>query len=75
MKANASFLIPIKSITVNIEEGLTKGIPVYLIIFIFSLIFQVALAWDAVEYQPLIQQREKTHDLFIFRSIIRTPSK
>lgn len=28
--------------------GLLKGIPVYLMIFIFSLIFQVALAWDAV---------------------------
>jgi hypothetical protein len=30
------------------QEGLTKGIPVYLMIFIFSQVFQVALAWDAV---------------------------
>ncbi|KAL7317687.1 hypothetical protein PS15m_004009 [Mucor circinelloides] len=44
-----------QSITVNIEEGLTKGIPVYLIIFIFSLIFQVALAWDAVYNKNTIQ--------------------
>lgn len=32
------------------QDGLTKGIPVYLSIFIFSLIFQVALAWDAVSH-------------------------
>ncbi|KAG2209728.1 hypothetical protein INT47_001876 [Mucor saturninus] len=35
--------------------GLLKGIPVYLIIFIFSLIFQVALAWDAVHKKNTIQ--------------------
>ncbi|KAI8072177.1 uncharacterized protein B0P05DRAFT_494327 [Gilbertella persicaria] len=40
---------------VNIEEGLTKGIPVYLVIFIFSLVFQVALAWDAVRHKNTIQ--------------------
>ncbi|KAL0139852.1 hypothetical protein V8B55DRAFT_1501959 [Mucor lusitanicus] len=44
-----------QSITINIEEGLTKGIPVYLIIFIFSLVFQVALAWDAVHNKNTIQ--------------------
>jgi len=51
----------IEAVVVIILEAVlfAKGIPVYLIIFIFSLIFQVALAWDAVEYQPLIQQREK----------------
>ncbi|KAI8979801.1 hypothetical protein BDF20DRAFT_906240 [Mycotypha africana] len=40
---------------VNIEEGLTKGIPVYLVIFIISLVFQVALAWDAVYNKNTIQ--------------------
>ncbi|KAG2215616.1 hypothetical protein INT46_006220 [Mucor plumbeus] len=44
-----------QSITTNIQEGLTKGIPVYLIIFIFSLVFQVALAWDAVYNKNTIQ--------------------
>lgn len=37
------------------QDGLTKGIPVYLSIFIFSLIFQVALAWDAVHNKNTIQ--------------------
>lgn len=32
----------------SIQLGLTKGIPVYLFIFIFSMVFQVVLAWDAV---------------------------
>lgn len=40
----AYFSVPVE----NAKEGLTKGIPVYLIIFIFSLVFQVALATDAV---------------------------
>ncbi|KAI8641854.1 hypothetical protein BD408DRAFT_388215 [Parasitella parasitica] len=44
-----------QSITTDIQEGLTKGIPVYLIIFIFSLVFQVALAWDAVHNRNTIQ--------------------
>ncbi|EIE87872.1 hypothetical protein RO3G_12583 [Rhizopus delemar RA 99-880] len=37
------------------DEGLQKGIPVYLSIFIFSLVFQVALAWDAVHNKNTIQ--------------------
>lgn len=32
------------------DVGLQKGIPVYLSIFIFSLVFQVGLAWDAVRH-------------------------
>lgn len=39
-----------KSMPPTAQDGLTKGIPVYLSIFIFSLIFQVALAWDAVSH-------------------------
>lgn len=37
------------------DVGLQKGIPVYLSIFIFSLVFQVGLAWDAVRNKNMIQ--------------------
>ncbi|CAO3704086.1 unnamed protein product [Rhizopus stolonifer] len=37
------------------NEGLQKGVPVYLSIFIFSLVFQVGLAWDAVRNKNTIQ--------------------
>ncbi|GAA5814263.1 hypothetical protein MFLAVUS_007757 [Mucor flavus] len=44
-----------KQNVVTSSEGLTKGIPVYLMIFIFSMVFQVALAWDAVRNKNTIQ--------------------
>ncbi|KAI8375725.1 hypothetical protein EDC96DRAFT_605201 [Choanephora cucurbitarum] len=44
-----------REVHVDIYQGLTKGIPVYLVIFIFSLVFQVALAWDAVRNRNTIQ--------------------
>ncbi|KAI8365997.1 uncharacterized protein BYT42DRAFT_588504 [Radiomyces spectabilis] len=37
------------------KKELGTGIPVYLIIFILSQVFQVALAWDAVRAQNTIQ--------------------
>ncbi|KAI9259386.1 hypothetical protein BY458DRAFT_517232 [Sporodiniella umbellata] len=37
------------------NEGLQKGVPVYLSIFIISLVFQVGLAWDAVHNKNTIQ--------------------
>ncbi|KAI7872721.1 hypothetical protein BDF14DRAFT_1976411 [Spinellus fusiger] len=37
------------------ERNLGIPIPVYLIIFIFSQVFQVALAWDAIRAQNTIQ--------------------
>ncbi|KAI9486234.1 MAG: hypothetical protein EXX96DRAFT_548219 [Benjaminiella poitrasii] len=37
------------------ENNLGLGIPVYLMIFIFSQVFQVFLAWDAVRAQNTIQ--------------------
>ncbi|KAI8636448.1 hypothetical protein BD408DRAFT_426111 [Parasitella parasitica] len=37
------------------EKNLGLGIPVYLMIFIFSQIFQVLIAWDAVRAQNTIQ--------------------
>lgn len=32
----------------SLTESPAKGIPVYLIIFVFSQLFQVILCWDAV---------------------------
>jgi hypothetical protein len=32
----------------DIENTRAKGIPVYLLIFVFSQVFQVVLCWDAV---------------------------
>ncbi|KAI9471896.1 MAG: hypothetical protein EXX96DRAFT_622086 [Benjaminiella poitrasii] len=40
---------------IDIWDGLTKGIPVYLMLFIFSQVFQVALACDAVYNKNTIQ--------------------
>ncbi|KAI7888484.1 uncharacterized protein EV154DRAFT_517588 [Mucor mucedo] len=37
------------------KNNLGQGIPVYLMIFIFSQVFQVFLAWDAVRAQNTIQ--------------------
>jgi hypothetical protein len=37
------------------KGGLGKGIPIYLIIFVFSQIFQIILAYDAVRAQNTIQ--------------------
>ncbi|KAI8989250.1 hypothetical protein BDB01DRAFT_718739, partial [Pilobolus umbonatus] len=39
----------------KMTDGLSKGIPVYLIIFILSLLFQVGLVWDAVRQKNTIQ--------------------
>lgn len=37
------------------KVGLGKGIPIYLIIFVFSQVFQIILAYDAVRAQNTIQ--------------------
>jgi hypothetical protein len=56
------------------DEGLQKGIPVYLSIFIFSLVFQVALAWDAVRnYHSCVFHCPNS--IFIFRYTIKTQYK
>ncbi|KAI7907070.1 uncharacterized protein BX663DRAFT_528897 [Cokeromyces recurvatus] len=46
-----------QSVSPNIDiwDGLTKGIPIYLMLFIFSQVFQVALVWDAVYNKNTIQ--------------------
>ncbi|OBZ83743.1 hypothetical protein A0J61_08206 [Choanephora cucurbitarum] len=43
------------SVTEFSEDNLGLGIPVYLMIFIFSQVFQVLIAWDAVRAQNTIQ--------------------
>ncbi|KND01770.1 uncharacterized protein SPPG_03562 [Spizellomyces punctatus DAOM BR117] len=40
---------------VNGREGPTRGIPVYLIIFIIGQLFQIYLCWDAVLHKNTIQ--------------------
>ncbi|KAL1918349.1 uncharacterized protein VTP21DRAFT_3009 [Calcarisporiella thermophila] len=40
---------------INLAEERGRGIPIYLIIFSFSQVFQVVLIWDAITHQNTIQ--------------------
>lgn len=56
----------------DIENTRAKGIPVYLLIFVFSQVFQVVLCWDAVSIEerrrcaPTPKQIITTHVIALF---------